>query len=157
MEKTAEQLARLAREYLKGEGVEILVRVRGRVGQPIPVEHPRGSITHWFIPVEVDGRLAGYFLFDSGLIFQRYSSFLRRADSVEGAPDRESWTEPARVLKTAAGAAHAQKLGEPYLTYDGVLARLAWAVPIQSKSGTHVLYVTGDHVYSSSLSAESTG
>jgi hypothetical protein len=156
VDSTPEQLQRLALEYLRSEeGVEDVVRRDGRIGQPIPVEHPRGSVTHWFVPVAVDTRLAGYFLFDAHPTFQRYSSFLRRANSVEGAPDLESWTEPARVLKTAAGSAHAQKLGEPYLTYDGVLARLAWAVPVESESG--ILYVAGNHAYTRPLSSDSTG
>lgn len=158
MDKTPEHLRRLAHDHLKFEaGVETLVRRKGRVADPIPVEHPRGSVTHWFVPVAVDGRLAGYFLFDTQLVLQRYSSFLHRSDSVEGAPDLGSWTELPRVVRTAAKSAPGLKVGDPYLTYDGVPSRLAWAVPIQSKGGAPVLYVAGDHVYTKPLGADSTG
>ena len=148
---------RLAGDLLKSRpGVEPLVRRHGRVGHPIPVEHPRGVVTHWFVPVAVEGRLAAYFLFDATPQLQSYSSFLRRPDSVEGAPDLGSWTEAERVSKVAAGAAHGRKLGEPFLTYDGVPSRLAWAVPLDSGGGG-VVFVAGDFAYSKPLDAESTG
>jgi hypothetical protein len=158
VDKISENLRQLARDHLKsGAGVETVVRKEGRVGQPIPVEHPRGSITHWFVPVAVNGRLAGYFLFDSQGALLGYSSFLRGTDRVEGAPELGSWTEPEGVLRTASKSASGRTLGKPYLTYDGVPSRLAWAVPIQSESGPTVLYVAGDHMYTRPLSTESTG
>lgn len=149
---------RLARAHLKsGPGIEAVVRREGTAGKPIPVEHPKGSVTHWFLPVAVGGRLAGYFLFDAGLGFQQYSSFLRGSTRVEGAPDLGSWTDPQRVLQSAAGSAHGRSLGEPYLTYDGVPARLTWAVPLLSDDGASVLFVAGEHVYAEPLDADTTG
>lgn len=148
---------RLARDLLKSwPGVEPLVRRHGKVGQPLPVEHPRAVVTHWFVPVAVEGSLAGYFLFDAKAQLQSYSSFLRRPGTVEGAPDLGSWTKAERVSEVAAGAAHGRKLGEPFLTYDGVPSRLAWAVPWDS-DGDGVVYVTGGFAYSKPLDAESTG
>lgn len=148
---------RLARDLLMSwPGVEPLVRRHGKVGQPLPVEHPRGVVTHWFVPVAVEGSLAGYFLFDANLQLQSYSSFLRRPDTIEGAPDLGSWTKVERVSEAAAGAAHGRTLGEPFLTYDGVLSRLAWAVPLDS-DGEGIVYVAGDFAYSKPLDSESTG
>lgn len=148
---------RLARDLVKSwPGVEPLVRRHGKVGQPLPVEHPRGVVTHWFVPVAVEGSLAGYFLFDATLQLQSYSSFLRRPDTVEGAPDLRSWTKVERVSQAAAGAAPGRTLGEPFLTYDGIPSRLAWAVPLDS-DGEGLVYVAGDHAYSKPLDAQSTG
>jgi hypothetical protein len=150
------ELIRLARDLLKSwPGIEPLVRGHGNVGQPIPVEHPRGVVTHWFVPIAVEGSLAGYFLFDANRQLQSYSSFLRR-NTVEGAPDLGSWTNVERVSEVAARAAHGRKLGEPFLTYDGVSHRLAWAVPLDS-DGDGVVYVAGDFAYSKPLDSESTG
>jgi hypothetical protein len=148
---------RLARDLLKSwPGVEPLVRRHGKVGQPLPVEHPRGVVTHWFVPIAVGGSLGGYFLFDASTQLQAYSSLLRRPDTVEGAPDLGSWTKAERVSEVAAGAAPGRKLGEPFLSYDGVPSRLAWAVPLDS-DGEGVVYVAGNFAYSKPLDAESTG
>jgi hypothetical protein len=158
MNKISEDVRRDALDHLKsGAGIETVVRQRGRVGRPIPVEHPRGSITHWFVPVAIDERLAGYLLFDAKRELRGYSSFLRGSDTVEGAPDLGSWTDPEVVLKTAAKSASGRIFGEPYMTYDGVPSRLAWAVPIQSEGGPAVLYVAGEHMYTRPHGTESTG
>jgi len=148
---------RIARDHVKSDpGIEPLVRRDGKVGHPIQVEHPRGIVTHWFVPVAIEGHLAGYFLFDANQQLHRYSSFMRRPSSVAGAPDVSSWTDAKRVAKVAAGAASGRKLREPFLTYDGVPSRLAWAVPFDSDDGAAV-YVAGDFAYSKPLDAESTG
>jgi hypothetical protein len=154
---TPEQLIRLARDLLKSEpGLEPLVRRHGKVGRPIQVERPRGVVTHWFVPVALEGRLAGYFLFDANSQMHTYSSFLRRPASIEGTPDLASWTDAERVSKVAAGATRGRRLGEPFLTYDGVPSRLAWAVPFDSDDGGAV-YVAGDFAYSKPHDAETTG
>ena len=157
MAATPSDVVRLARDRLRSwPGVEPLARGQGKVGRPIPVEHPRGVVTHWFVPVAVDRSLAGYFLFDASRHLQSYSSLLRHRDTVEGAPDLGSWTNAERVSEVASGAAGGRKLGEPYLTYDGVPSRLAWAVPLDSE-GKSVVYVAGDFAYTRPLDADSTG
>jgi len=133
-----------ARSALVRPGVtDQLVRERGTVGAPIPIEHPERDAASgpvgWFIPVTIDDLLAGFFVFDPDGALRRWSTFQRHSGDLTGCPTAVSWTSASAIVRTARQAGVPGDPDEPYLSYDRVPDRIAWIVPFP----TAAVYVAG--------------
>lgn len=132
-----------------GQMADAWTASNGGVGEPLAVEHPKGQLHSWFVPVASGKRLLGFFEFAPDLTFHRYSSFQRHAAALEGCPEASVWLDPATVKRTAAKLAKSGEItGEPYFTYDTAPSKLAWAVPLISRSGAErLVFVAGEFAY----------
>lgn len=142
-----------AQELLRNKEVGSLVVYRsGRVGQPIGVFEPNGGLYSWFVPVTVDGLLAGFFEFRPDLTLMRYSSFQRQEESMEGCPTAEAWTDVHSIRRRIEDAARPdEKVGRLFLSYDRAPSHLAWMGVLESTDGTtRTLYVAGNAVWEAS-------
>jgi hypothetical protein len=102
--------------------------------------HPGGrEQVAWFVPVTVGEVLAGFFVLNLDNTMRRWSSFQRRAGALSGCPDAADWLSEQRIVARAVQAGAPGEPGEPYLSYDTVPDRIAWAVPF----GSRVVFVTG--------------
>jgi hypothetical protein len=129
------------------------VRRTAAVGEPLPVRSPRGELDSWFVPVVMGDVLVGFALLERTLVLRRWSTFQRRAGSLDGCPPAASWLDPDRVARVAAGVAADTAGSPPYLSYDGSPDRLAWAVPLP---GGRTVYVAGDAAWVSTPRRETT-
>jgi hypothetical protein len=132
-----------------------LVRSQGKLVEPVPVKGKRGEVAGWFSPIAVGDRLVGFFQFDAGLEFQRYSSFQRRRGSTDGCPEAKTWLDPETIRSEARRKVTGGEMtGSPFLTYDKHHTRLVWAVPMQTLDGQRItVYVAGTYAYLPSESA----
>jgi hypothetical protein len=143
--------ARLAAEKLLRS--ELVPKGWGRrhesLASPIPVMSPAGSQAAWFVGVTVSGKLVGYLLLDRDGNFLKWSSFQHHPGSLAECPDAADWTSPQRVLETAKRTVDAGvRLETPFLSYDGVLDRLAWRVAAIDRHGSiKTLCVAGTFVF----------
>ncbi len=142
-------LARARALLRSGEPASSIVRESGRIGTPIAVLAPDGVLHSWFVPITVGTRLAGFFQFLPDQTMMRYSSFQRRDDSLEGCPSAESWIDAETIRHCAQKSARpGETVGRPFLTYDRVPSRLAWAVLLTSPNGaTRTLHIAGQVVW----------
>lgn len=122
-----------------------------RVGSPLPIANPDGSLHSWFVPLQLGKVLVGFAQILGSLVPMRFSSFQRRPDSTEGCPDVADWIDPNRILERAREFADVnESLSDPVLTYDQVPSRIAWRVNAVSGSAkVRALYVVGSVVYES--------
>lgn len=115
----------------------------GKVLDPIAVLGPGGLVDSWFVPVAVGDQLVGYARTGRG--GPSYSAF--------GSPQpRAAWTDAGKVRRLVEAAGHSVA-GEPFLSYDGAPARLAWAVPLADGA---VAYVAGEAVWRGAAAGEVT-
>ena len=126
-----------------------LVVSSGRLGAPLAVRSPDGTLHSWFVPVAVKDRLAGFLQVLPDLTLMRYAAFQRREDSLEGCPAAASWTDVAAIRRVAREQARSgETVGVPVLTYDREPSRLAWSVPLTSPGkGSRTLLVAGEQVW----------
>ncbi|MGH7437333.1 MAG: hypothetical protein ACRENE_16775 [Polyangiaceae bacterium] len=118
------------------------------VAEPIPIVSPMGKASGWFVAITVGEKILGFVQLEQDGTFSRFSTFQQRPGSLSGCPDARSWTDPAFILKIAKGhAPRSGRLGKAFLTYDGNLARLAWAVPLRARGRRDTIYVAGEYVY----------
>jgi hypothetical protein len=111
------------------------------LGRPLLVRAPHGAADSWFVPLVDDDELAGFVQLGLDLGLRR-ASWLRAPAA--------SWLDRDTIRGTArraAGAADAERLGEPVLSFDGSPDRLAWAVPVGDGEAT--IFVTGDYAWRS--------
>jgi hypothetical protein len=129
-----------------------LVKREGTLLEPIPIVNVKGDTEAWFVGVGVNELLAGFFQIDIQLNLMRYSSFQRKTSSLDGCPKIDTWTNSDTIIKNARKSASSEeKLGEPFLTYDGNINRIAWGVPTQTADNqTRIIYVAGEFVYTKS-------
>ncbi len=150
IESVREDVARKARRLLAG-GIagDPLVAAAGVTRRPIPIRSADRSVVGWFVPVAVGRALAGFMQFDARRALRRYAAFQRRRGTVEGCPAAKAWTDPKTVASVAAGRlGKGFRPGAPFLTYDGILDRIVWAVPARNaRRDTRVAYVAGEHAY----------
>jgi hypothetical protein len=127
------------------------VNASGRVESPVAVLTPSGQLHSWFVPVTVGDRLAGFVQFMPDGAFMRFSSFQRRAGDLAGCPVAADWLDSNRIKGRAEALRRPDETsGDPFLTYDKVPDRLAWAVPLTGADGTaRLVYVVGETVYES--------
>jgi hypothetical protein len=146
---TAAVLVRAQALLQGGELGSGIVRQSARVGTPIAVLAPDGSLDSWFVAVTVGDRLAGFFQLLPDLTLMRYSSFQRREDTLEGCPAAGSWTDADSIRRRAqAHARPGETAGEPVLSYDRAPSRLAWTVSLTAPDGTtRKLCVAGHAVW----------
>lgn len=125
--------------------------VAGQIGEPLAVRDAGGSQVSWFVPVEDSGYLVGFVELLPDLTHKRTSSFQRRPGSYEGCPAAPLWLDTAVVLDTARSQMQPEEVaGEPYLSFDRVPDRLAWAVPVRGAGGSRTIYVAGEAAWSGS-------
>ncbi len=131
----------------------------GELRAPLPVERPRGQLRSWFVPVICGDRLLGFFELSPELVPMRYSSFQRRQGELEDCPEAASWIDPTAIRAKAQKALQPGEVtGEPFLSYDAVPSRLAWAVPITAPGGAErIVYVAAHEAFEGRGERESTG
>jgi hypothetical protein len=156
----SDEAVQAARKLLQaGVMADAWTRKNGDVRLAIPVESPRGELRSWFVPVNYNDRLLGFFELTRELVPHRYSSFQRREGQMEGCPPAADWLDPATIRRRATSLLQAGETArEPYLSYDTLPSRLAWAVPVTSRScRERIVFVAGEAVFEASGPGESTG
>ena len=150
-------VGRRARALLAGgDCASPLVRAAGQVGEAVPVLHPDGGLHSWFVPITVDGRIAGFFQLLPDQTLLRYSTFQRHDDSLDGCPPAASWLDRAAILARI----HEKKrpdetVGPLFLSYDRTPDRLAWATVLTAARGTtRTLYASGRAVWQTAAGGE---
>ena len=143
-------VGRRARALLAGgDCASPLVRAAGQVGEAVPVLHPDGGLHSWFVPITVDGRIAGFFQLLPDHTLLRYSTCQRHEDTLDGCPPAASWLDREAILSRL----HEKKrpdetVGPLFLSYDRTPERLAWAAVLTTARGaTRTLYVSGRAVW----------
>lgn len=121
------------------------------VGEPVRIRDELGRFHGWFVPLVEGDRIVGFIELDEYLIHRRTSRFAARAGSAEHPPPATWWLDPTTVLEHARPVLGAQeRAGEPYLSFDGVPDRLAWAIPVTGPEGNRLVYVAGTAAWSAS-------
>jgi hypothetical protein len=126
-----------------------LVKAKGVVHDPIPIEHSNGKLAAWFIPITIGEKIVGYFQLDTSLEFLRYASFQRDSESIDICPAKTDWLDTKVIREKARKlAVENESLSEPRLTYDVDVSRVVWAVSaIKSDGQSRRIFVVGDTVY----------
>lgn len=140
--------ARAAADRLLASGVvdDPVVR-EGSVGEPLPVRARDGSPAGWIVPILAGEHLLAFLQFDAAMAFLRCSRLPRRTLAA-------AWLDPDHARRAAeARFPAAAPAGAPFLSFDGNITRLAWAVP--ARGG--VIFVMGDYAYTPSARSETTG
>jgi hypothetical protein len=121
----------------------------GEVWQAVPVEFPKGELRAWFVPVGYLNHLLGFFELTTALVPHRYSSFQARPGQLEGCPPASDWLDPETIRRRSSKLVRVgETAGAPYLSYDRLPSRLAWAVPVTTPSGgQRVVFVAGEAVF----------
>jgi hypothetical protein len=156
----SDEAVQAARKLLQaGVMADAWTRKNGDVRLAIPVESPRGKLRSWFVPVIYKDRLVGFFELTPELVPHRYSSFQRREGQMDGCPPAGDWLDPATIRRRAASLLQAgESTKEPYLSYDTLPSRLAWAVPVTSSARCErIVFVAGEAVFDARGPSESTG
>ena len=127
-------------QYLRsGLSVEVnkLVTKFGNVQIPIPIYDVEGKIVSWFVGVTIRDRIVSFLQFDKNLRTMRYSTFLNKDSYVESCPKAFTWLDPKYIQEQARKKASPDdKLMQPFMTYDGSLSRIVWAVKVSRKAGS---------------------
>lgn len=119
------------------------------LGEPLPVLDGDGRLSSWFVPLVDGDRLVGFVELLPDLTHRRTSWFPRRPDSRDGCPPWAWWLDPSSVLEHARAEIRSEETAaDPYLSFDGVPDRLAWAVPVQGPHGGRIVFVAGDSAWS---------
>lgn len=132
--------------------VSAWVRKNGKVGTAIPIASPRGTIQSWFVPLIMKDRLLGFFTLGCDSQSHRYSSFQRHDGQLDACPPVADWTHPSTISQRAKKLQRSgETAGAPYLSYDTIPSRLAWAVPFTSPAGRQrIVFVAGEAVFEGS-------
>jgi hypothetical protein len=102
----------------------------------LPVNGLDGELHAWFLPRTRADRLLGFELRTPDGRSMRVSSFERQPGRWQDCPLAADWLDPEQVrARAAALAAPGEAAGEPRLSFDGVIDRLAWAVPLHAAGG----------------------
>lgn len=156
----SDEAVRTARNLLEaGAMADAWTRKNGKVGRAIPVESPRGELRSWFVPVVYKDRLVGFFELTTELVPHRYSSFQRSEGKIDGCPLAAEWLDAATILRRAGKLLRTGEIaGQPYLSYDALPSRLAWAVPVASPNRPErIVFVAGEAVFEGRAAGEFTG
>jgi hypothetical protein len=108
-----------------------------------------GELHAWFLPRTRADRLVGFELQAPDGRSMRVSSFERQPGRWQDCPLAADWLDPAQVRARAATlAAPDEATGEPRLSFDGVIDRLAWAVPLRAPDGrSRWVFVAGSSAW----------
>ena len=149
--RKARQRAReLLQSGLFGGGAK---STKGEVGDPIPVESPKGRLHSWWAPVVDQGRLEGYVTLLPDLTPLGFS---RLGSGVDAA----AWLDVDRIRARAESSAKkGERAGDAYLSFDGAPSRIAWAVELVGKDrrATRIVFVAGDSVWDRALPNDEIG
>ena len=157
---SAAEALRKARDLLQsGAMADAWTASHGDVQTPLPVEHPRGHLRSWFVPLTCGDQLLGFFELSPELVPMRYSTFQRRPGELSQCPQATSWIDSSAVKAKARTVLRpGESMDEPFLSYDSVPSRLAWAVPIVGPRGAErLVFVAGNAVFEGSSGQRSTG
>lgn len=147
-EDTTAEVRRVAEDLLRDGRFGGPASAEADVLPPLAVHAPDGTLSSWFVPVAEGEALIGFAELLPDLTMTRYSSFQRHPRSTEGCPPVAAWTQPSAVLGILEPHLRpGETPGAPVLTFDGVPARLAWAVDVAGPDGTRTLYVAGSAVW----------
>ncbi|MCP4304782.1 MAG: hypothetical protein GY788_07905 [bacterium] len=138
---------RLAAEFVQtmrvsGEGITS----SGRIGEPIRIIGPTGAPHGWFVPITDGEVLTGFVELEVDRQVRRSSTFQRRPGSLAGCPAAASWLDTDTIRRRAEAVLRpGDATRAPYLSYDRVPDRLAWAVSVVSADGgERTVYVAGE-------------
>ncbi|MHA2142899.1 MAG: hypothetical protein ACXADD_15545 [Candidatus Thorarchaeota archaeon] len=145
-ERVHEEAKRL---FESGITQDPLVDSKGAVIPPIPILDLNQELDSWFVAITADGRIAGFMQFNKELVLMRYSTFQRKASSLEGCPETASWLDQASILQTARTVVtDGELIEEPFLSYDKHPTRIAWAVSFRDRQGKfRTVFVAGSFAY----------
>jgi hypothetical protein len=119
---------------------------------------PDGSWVAWFVGITTHELLVGFFVLDRDCRLLRYSAFAKQPGSSADCPPATDWLDPSRAVERARSTADpAETLGPPFMSFDRVLDRLAWAVPATNpEGGERTIFVAGSTVFTAGDEAEPT-
>lgn len=114
----------------------------GNIETPIRMLNPDGSMCKWYVGITIGDRLVGYMTFTEELIFMGSSIY-----GQDGLP--KTWLDSDAILELArTKAVTGDELMEPFLSYDIVPPRIAWAVRYKDKGGkVGTIFVPGEYAY----------
>ena len=97
----------------------------------------REAVLHgWLVPVAAGDRLVAFLRFTPQRVLTGRSILMRGPGRVDDCPMAADWLDPERIRARAQLlAVEDEEAGAPFLSFDGVPDRLAWAVPLQQKGG----------------------
>ena len=121
------------------------------VGTPLRIRDEHGRDHGWFVPLVDHQRILGFVDLDRDLVHRRTSWFASRPGSDTHPPPVGWWLDRDVVQQHARPALDDdERMGDPYLSFDTVPDRLAWAVPVSGPSGDRIVFVAGAAVWSAS-------
>jgi hypothetical protein len=126
-----------------------IVLDEGLLGDPIPIENDLREIVGWFVPITVRNKITGYYHFDHNLDLLRYSTFLRNPEVLADAPTTRSFLDKEIISQKASTLLEqGESLMTPYLSFDGNVSKLVWAVEaVKDDGSSRVIFVISDYVY----------
>lgn len=120
-----------------------------QLAEPLPIRDVDGRLAAWFVPLIDGSTIVGFVEVLPDLTHRRTSSFGGRG----GGMDAADWVDPDVVARRAAAHLRPGEVpGTPFLSFDGVPDRLAWAVPVNGLDGPRMVWVAGVAVWSGSAS-----
>jgi hypothetical protein len=139
-------------QYIRsGISVEVskLIAKIGKVQTPIPIYNAEGKIVSWFTGVTIRDRIVSFLQFDNDLRIMRYSTFLKRDSYIESCPKAFTWLDPKYIVEQARKKVSPDdELMQPFMTYDGSLSRIVWAVETcEKRDRVKTIFVIGSYVY----------
>lgn len=131
----------------------------GTVETAVPIEYPRGTVRGWFVPVIYGDRIAGFFQFGADMTPLSYSGFSRNPQDTSTVLTARAWLDKEFIRSVARGALRpGETAGEPFMSYDAVPAKVAWAVPLVAPDGVErIVFVAGDIWFEGRGDTQSTG
>lgn len=147
-------------QYIRSDvSVEVnkLIAKSGKVQIPIPIYDVEGKIVSWFVGVTIRDRIVSFLQFDKNLRTMRHSTFLNKDSYVESCPKAFTWLDPKYIEEQARQKASPDdKLMQPFMTYDGSLSQIVWAVKTcENQDRVKTIFVTGSYVYLSRKESDS--
>ena len=109
-----------------------LVRARSaRLGSPVPVLAPDGSVAFYLVPLVVDHRACGFARVEPSLRVSQLGIFGGHADDESAWIDEDYFARPpARLLDEVLAAYPGSMLSAPVFSYDRTPARWGWRVEV---------------------------
>lgn len=116
------------------------------LSDPIPVRDALGRLSSWFVPLVDGDTIVGFVELSPDLTHRRTSMF---ATNRRDAPPTSWWLDPGVVVERARSElSEGEVAGDPYLSFDTVPDRIAWAVPVGGPRGPRIVYVAGRTTWS---------
>jgi len=133
----------------RGEVGDEFVREHGELFGPIPVLGPDGALNSWLVSITVGDRLVAWLQLLPDLELLRYSTFMRHPRAIDDCPEKDDWLNVETIKRRARSYAQSEeRLGEPWMTYDGNPSRVVWVLEATRADGrSRALMVAGENVF----------